>query len=218
MKGIYKITCLQENKVYIGSSNNIKRRWADHKKELKRETHGNKFLQLDWDAYGDESFTFELIEETDDIIRREQYWLDIYKDCCYNISKNAWNPMREQHIVDKMMNTKKEKNIKLTFTQKLTESDVLEIIERVNKGESDIAIAKDYNVLRGSIWSIRTGNTWTYLHELVKPRQSYKEIRTATMREGISLYKSGMSIKDIANKLNRNTDSVKRWIKSLENQ
>ena len=218
MKGIYRITCLQENKVYIGSSNNIKRRWADHKKELKGNRHRNEFLQLDWDCYGDESFIFEILEETDDIIRREQYWLDQYKDCCYNISKTAWNPMRDQRSIDKMMATKRESNQKLTFAQKLTESDVLRIIERVNNGESDIAIALDYKVLRGTIWSIRTGDSWTYLQDLVKPRQSYQESRTAIMREGITLYTAGISIKEIASKLNRSTGTVKRWVKSLEIQ
>ena len=218
MKGIYKVTCLQENKVYIGSSNNIKRRWAEHKKELRGSRHRNQFLQLDWDCYGDESFIFEVIEETDDIIRREQYWLDLHKDCCYNISANAWNPMREQHLVDKMMATKRERNLKLTFSQKLTESDVLKIIERVNNGESDIAIAEDYDVLRGTIWSIRTGDSWTYLQDLVKPRPKYHETRTAIMLEGIKLFKEGMPIKDIAYKLNRSTGSVKRWVKSIENQ
>lgn len=218
MKGIYKITCLPENKVYIGSSNNIKRRWADHKKELRGNRHGNELLQLDWDCYGDDSFIFELIEETDDIIRREQHWLDLYKDCCYNISKYAWNPMREQHLIDKMMNTKREKNQKLTFAQKLTESDVIIIIDRVNNGESDIAIAKDYNVLRGTIWSIRTGDTWGYLQHLVKPRISYNDVRGAAKKEGIYLYKDGMSIKDIAKKLDRTKETVARWVKSMENQ
>ena len=45
MQGIYKISCSQEDKVYIGSSVNIARRWVEHRRDLNRGTHHCSFLQ-----------------------------------------------------------------------------------------------------------------------------------------------------------------------------
>jgi group I intron endonuclease len=216
MKGIYVIICEPENKLYIGSSKNIKRRWSEHKRELNKGVHRNTFLQIDWDCYGDESFNFKVIEETDNLIIRERFWTDYYKDN-YNIVKNAWNPMREKKYVDKMMKTKRDKGQNLTFAQKLNESDVKEIIKRINAGESDISIAKDYNVLRGSIWSIKTGNTWNHLHHLIKPQESYNDKRKNIIKEGLRLFEEGYSLEDISKRLNRKPNTVKVWLKNHNN-
>lgn len=214
MQGIYAIICLPENKYYIGSSIDVKRRWREHRNELKKEIHKNSVLQMDWDCYGDESFNFIVLEDTNNLVEREHYYINKYTDN-YNIVKNSWNPMREPEFVDKMMKTKREKGNKLTFRQKLTESDVIEIISRVNKGESDIVIAKDYGVLRGSIWSIKTGNTWKHLHHLVKPQKSYTEKRQEIIQKGIKMLKEGQDIDKICEELDRKRSTVLLWQKSL---
>ena len=97
--GIYKIICLSNNKIYIGSSNNIYKRWNEHIWELNNNKHDNKHLQRAWDKYGQDNFIFEIIEECniEDKLYREQYYLDLYKsydrDIGFNISKNALAPM-----------------------------------------------------------------------------------------------------------------------------
>lgn len=215
MKGIYKIYCIPESKYYIGSSININRRWSEHKRQLNRQAHKNNYLQLDWDAYGDESFEFSILELTEDLVAREQQWINTYTNN-YNIAKDCYNPMRNKELVDKMMKTKWDNNEKITFTQKLNQDSVLEIIARVNKGDSDIVIARDYNVLRGAIWSIKTGNTWKHLHHLVKPRKNYNESRSEARILGIALYKEGKTIKEICEATNRQSYTVKRWISSIK--
>jgi group I intron endonuclease len=92
--GIYKITCLPTSKFYIGSTNNLFRRWYDHRKELRRNDHGNQKLQNAWNKYGEESFTFEVLELVLPTfqIEREQYWLDKLKpwgNKGLNIARNA---------------------------------------------------------------------------------------------------------------------------------
>lgn len=97
--GIYKITCLVNNKIYIGSSNNIYKRWNEHIWELNNYKHDNKHLQDAWNKYGKENFIFEVIEECskDTKLEREQYYMDLYKtynrDIGFNISRNALAPM-----------------------------------------------------------------------------------------------------------------------------
>ena len=62
MTGIYKITCLTNNKSYIGQSVSIKRRWATHKRELAAGTHYNEYLQRAYNKYGKDSFVYEILD------------------------------------------------------------------------------------------------------------------------------------------------------------
>ena len=61
--GVYSITNNINNKVYIGESNNIERRWQEHKDELNTNSHHNYKLQNDWNIYGEQNFIFEILEE-----------------------------------------------------------------------------------------------------------------------------------------------------------
>lgn len=80
--GIYKITNLINNKIYIGSSyHDIKMRFRRHKSDLNRNKHDNKHLQASWNKYGSDNFIFEIIEycESSECIKREQYYIDSLK-------------------------------------------------------------------------------------------------------------------------------------------
>lgn len=76
--GVYKITNIITNKIYIGSSNDIYRRWGEHKRMLKRKVHHSIHLQYSWDKYGCNNFIFEILEEciTDLRFIREQFYFD----------------------------------------------------------------------------------------------------------------------------------------------
>lgn len=84
--GIYMIKCLENNKIYIGSSNNISARWYSHKYNLKKNEHSNYYLQLDWNLYGSEKFEFTVLEFCDYDIQfeKEQEYLDRYKPFSHN--------------------------------------------------------------------------------------------------------------------------------------
>lgn len=93
--GIYKIENLVNSKIYVGSSINIYSRWYDHKITLKKNVHINKHLQRAHNKYGIDNFSFEVVEkcEKEDLLIREQYWMDYYKsyskDNGYNICSIA---------------------------------------------------------------------------------------------------------------------------------
>lgn len=80
MTGIYKITCLSTNEIYIGQSIAIARRLATHKRELKNGTHYNKHLQKTYDKYGKESFTYEILEQcpSTKLNEREKFYIQLY--------------------------------------------------------------------------------------------------------------------------------------------
>lgn len=79
MTGIYKITCSGNNKSYIGQSVSIKRRWRDHLAELRRGAHYNNYLQNAFNKYGEESFSFEILElcPQSKLNEREQFYIKL---------------------------------------------------------------------------------------------------------------------------------------------
>ena len=67
MIGIYKITNLITNKVYIGQSVDIERRWKQHIESSKNPTNSSYYNQLytDFRHYGVNNFSFEILEIID---------------------------------------------------------------------------------------------------------------------------------------------------------
>lgn len=175
MQGIYVIRCIFEDKVYIGSSVDINRRWTEHRSKLNTQKHANKQLQEDWDCYGDESFIFEVIEETTELIKAEQRYLNSLWPNCYNSSQNAWNPQRNSETIQKGKQTTFDRYGTRSTGGKFIESQVLDIIARLNAGELATDIAKDYNVHYSSIYYIKQGKNWPQLKHLIslpkKPRE-----------------------------------------------
>lgn len=79
MIGIYKIRNVENNKVYIGSSLNLDRRFTDHKYILRKNKHHSPILQRAWNKHGESNFEFSIIEycSEEELISREQYWLNV---------------------------------------------------------------------------------------------------------------------------------------------
>lgn len=108
MKGIYKITNILNDKVYIGYSSDVDTRWTEHK-----SGSSNIQLRKDIRALGTNNFKFEIIEEVSDISdieAKETYWIKNYQANnveLYNLSKttDASNYKRQtyymsQNIID----------------------------------------------------------------------------------------------------------------------
>jgi group I intron endonuclease len=77
LTGIYKITNLINNKCYIGQTNNIPRRWSEHKSALNRNLHHNEHLQKSWLRYGEINFKFEVLEycSLEDLNTLEEFYV-----------------------------------------------------------------------------------------------------------------------------------------------
>lgn len=79
--GIYMIRNILNNKVYIGKSVDIKRRWTNHKTNLDNNIHDNKHLQSSWNKYGKNCFDFSIVEECaeSELNNREIYYIQFYR-------------------------------------------------------------------------------------------------------------------------------------------
>lgn len=93
MIGIYKITNTKNNKVYIGKSSDIERRWKEHIRHSKDEfTKEKPPIHRAINKYGVDSFIFQIIEECDEesLNDREVFYINLYdsrnKEKGYNIT------------------------------------------------------------------------------------------------------------------------------------
>lgn len=86
--GIYCIENTITSKKYIGQAINIRKRWQDHKSELRNDKHPNIHLQRAWNLYGEESFNFSVIDicEDSELNAKEIYWINYY-----DTYKNGYN-------------------------------------------------------------------------------------------------------------------------------
>ena len=112
MIGIYKISNIINNKVYIGQSIDIQRRFSVHMRELNNNCHYNKHLQASYNKYGKEAFLYEVlciceVTELDDM---EVFFIDYYDstnpECGYNkesggsINKSVSEETREKQRIN----------------------------------------------------------------------------------------------------------------------
>ena len=79
ISGVYKITNNITGEFYIGSSKNIKKRWTNHKLISVWKRHPNVKLYKALAQYGRDNFTIEVIEETNNLREREQYYIEQLK-------------------------------------------------------------------------------------------------------------------------------------------
>ena len=79
MTGIYKITNLINNKIYIGQSVDIKRRWYYYTNPPEVLDYRSKIISA-IKKYGIKNFKFEVLEECaiEDLDKREYYYINFY--------------------------------------------------------------------------------------------------------------------------------------------
>lgn len=145
--GVYAIINKVNSKLYVGSASSFYRRWHSHYSDLINNKHSNSYLQNSWNEYGEESFDFEIIEfidivdgDKDNLIEREQYWLDYYqsyiRDKGYNLQPCSKNALGFKHSEE----TKEKQSIRMTGSGnfnygRITPPEVKEKISESLKGK-----------------------------------------------------------------------------------
>lgn len=143
--GIYLIKNTTNNKVYVGSAVNIDKRWKQHKKDLNEGKHHSCHLQSAWDKYGEQSFTFDILELVTNpvhLLAYEQVYLDYYKsyenDRGYNIYKVAGSPLGVKHTEEarrKISESNKGRKHSEETRQKLSEANKGRIVSEDTKNK-----------------------------------------------------------------------------------
>ena len=87
--GVYKITRIKTNEIYIGQAVNVSTRWAEHcKAALGVGTLASSQLHRVMAQDGCENFTFELLEAVpkEKLRERESYYIDFYDSKNYGLN------------------------------------------------------------------------------------------------------------------------------------
>ena len=156
--GIYKIQNKINNKIYIGQSVNIERRWKDHRSSYKDENdHSyNTHLYRSMRKYGIENFDFSIIEicEPNQLNEKERYWIERY-DSFFNgynltLGGDAQGTEENKHKVIGIIN------------------------DLINTSDTQKVIAERWNLSEEMVQGINTGRYWRHNREEYPIRKQYR--------------------------------------------
>ncbi len=186
--GIYKITNTINNKYYIGSAINFKRRCIQHKSKLKTKTHHSIKLQNAYNKYGDDVFIYEIIEECEKeiLIKQEQYYIDTLKPY-YNINKIAGSSLGR-----KTSDETKEKLRKINIGKTLSIEHKLKISES-NKGKKRSDETKNNMSISQKLSLYRVGRKTSDETKLKISKSNKGKKRSDETKERISIAKQNIS-------------------------
>ena len=181
--GVYRIT--GPGRVYIGSSDDIPRRWKSHRSQLRGGRHHNYGLQAAWNEHGEAAFAFAVIEEVADLadlIAAEQRQLnaEMATGPVYNLALDVSTPARGLvHTAESRL--KMSTAIKASMTPervaatrervsgdqnpgaKLMDALVVDICQRLMAGGHPAEVATEFGVTESLVYQIRRGRIWTHI-------------------------------------------------------
>ena len=104
--GIYKIINTVTKDFYIGSSKNVKNRWAKHKCPSRWNECPNNPMYLDMQKYGVDKFVFEILEEAEEaeveqLKEKEQQFIETLKPIYNNNNANGLDIERRKESIRK---------------------------------------------------------------------------------------------------------------------
>lgn len=243
ISGVYKITNIINKKFYIGSSNNIKQRWREHRSDLRRNKHHNKHLQSAWNKYGEESFVFDIIEQCENYREREQFWIDTLQPYKRGIGYNnlptvdtslGYKLSEEQkENISKALykrwenSSKKERQQISTLTRKMIEEHGIEFYV-INRKLSDDDIRDIYTRINNGenktdlqneydvdYWIINDIMSGKHWSHITGKKyiKQYEMLSKNDVLKIVELYNSGLSITDVSEKMNISYSKAKDIIR-----
>ena len=127
ISAVYKITNTVTGDFYIGSSNDVKRRWAQHKHQSVWKNYPNNPMYLDIQRYGVDKFVFEILEEVEEsfLKEKEQQFIETLNPTYNSNRANGFDferrkkhkneYMKEYQKTDEYKNYQKEYDNQLCF-------------------------------------------------------------------------------------------------------
>lgn len=169
-QGIYQIRNIINNKKYIGSSNNIEKRFYSHLWLLKRNEHHSIHLQRAWNK-NPNNFVYEVVEiinSRKNLITKEQHFIDLYQTANplygYNICLKANSPEGKKCRRQTINKIRKATQGINNPRARLDDNQVIEILNLLQKKKTATEISKMFNITRTAISDIKTGRTWAHIN------------------------------------------------------
>lgn len=158
--GIYKIKNIINNKVYIGSTNNLTKRLREHKSSLKNGNHYNYHLQNAYELYKIENFEFSILEECNSefLLERENYYINFYNSKDPNFGYNVMDAQNgflgQTHSEETKEKLRKLKTGCIAVNRKFTEEEVILIRKEFYNGTRIGELSKRFNIDRNRLTDI----------------------------------------------------------------
>jgi group I intron endonuclease len=109
--GIYMIRNVITGQYYIGSAQNLKRRFREHEQQLKAGAHFNSRLQNAWNKHGATAFVFfplSMLQTKEQLIPAEQLMIDSYRAADCNFGYNS-RPTAQSNLGHKFSDETRQK-------------------------------------------------------------------------------------------------------------
>ena len=121
ISGVYKITNTVTGDFYIGSSKNVKRRWACHKWPSRWNEHPNNPMYLDMRKYGIDKFEFQVITEVeaDKLKETEQHYIELLKPTYNDRKAKGLNIERQKEYKKEYNKSDKRKEYQKEYHNQL---------------------------------------------------------------------------------------------------
>lgn len=194
MTGIYKIENKVNNKVYIGCSNNIERRWNDHKIRAFSisDKEYNKTLYRAFRKYGLDNFCFSVVCECsyEDIKAKEIELINFYDSY-----RNGYNETLGGDISGYELQGEKHPN------SKLTEAEVKEIRRRYSNRERRMEVYQDYKdkISESGFGKIWKGETWKQVAMEVYSTENKEYQKSNSAMKGSNNGRAKLTEEDVYN-------------------
>jgi len=166
--GIYKIESkIKSNKCYVGSAVCISNRWYIHLRLLRLNKHPNRKLQSHFNKYSESDLQFSILLscEREDLIKNEQYYIDLYKPFFNNCKKAGSqlgikrtsefkNKLRGRHISEETRRKLSELGKGRIFSEETRDK-----MSKAKIGNKNVAGSKRSNETNDKHRKVMTGKT-----------------------------------------------------------
>lgn len=227
--GIYKITNINNGKVYIGRASNIEKRWQEHKDLLAAGAHHSYKLQECYNSLENKhDLKYEIIEEVayeNERVVKEQYYIDKYDAYHngYNCCEFADNP---KYI------TPQKEDIK-NFVFYASWVSVIEAFDEMDQSDMAGELAKqivyygtrgkfatDNPIIKGIVEGMCTDlidkSKSRYVHSIENGKKGGRPPKY-DKNKMLELRSSGFSDQEIAGNLGCNVKTVQRTLADVSN-
>ena len=135
--GVYKITNTITNDFYIGSSKDVKRRWAAHKCKYTWKRLPSNPLYKDMQKYGVDKFAFEIIEEVEpeQLKEMEQQFIEKLQPTYNQINANGWDFERRKEYNKEYKKTEKYKEYNKEYQKSDKFKEYQKEYQKTDKGK-----------------------------------------------------------------------------------
>lgn len=192
---IYVYVNMYNGKRYIGQTNNIERRKREHRSYMdnKQSKNYNYPLYRAFRKYGEENFIFSILEETDFLNEREEFYIKKYKT---TERKNGYNI----HLGgNQPINTK----------QSLSLERATEIKQKLKEQNSYDSLVEEYKISKTLLSNINLGLSY-YTNDFDYPIQNHYKTDKDYTELLILLKETNLSFAKIAKQLDMGVSTVKK--------